>query len=388
MPVIADLASLEPVTEAQDKQEFNTQIAIIGGGSAGACCALALRQQGFNRVTLIESSAYDQFRIGESIPPESKHILSQLGIWNEFLAQQHQPCYGSCSWWGDERRGYNDSLLNPHGHGWHLNRVKFNQFLADQARNKQVELLTDCQFLTALPSNRKSQRLELKLRGQLHYLNADFVVDASGAKGLFAKSQGSQKIFSTPLICSSRRYQIIDKNHPLTGLTYLEAVDSGWWYAARLPEQQLLISHTTDNETFRQRGLKNEPNWTQELLRSPNTCQLLKGSQAVDPKPVIYSAPSFVLDKMTGENWLAIGDAASSFDPVTSQGIIKSMSDGVLAASCVADYLGKGVDAALGAYQAIVGQRHQQYRQLRQYYYRLETRFADSLFWQKIQSQM
>lgn len=366
--------------------ETDTQVAIIGGGSAGACCALALRQCGVKHITVIESSCYDQFRIGESIPPESKPLMLQLGIWQAFLNEQHEPCYGSRSWWGDERRGYNDSLLNPLGHGWHLDRVKFNRFLALQTEAAQVSLLTGYQFCSAEHKSNGGYTMQLLHGKHSHVLTADFVIDASGAKGVFAKSQGSHKLFSSPLVCSSRLFEITDSCHPLSGLTHLEAVDTGWWYAARLPHNKLLLSHNTDGDTFKNLRMKNSQYWEAELQRSSNTYQFIEGCHPLDDNPVIYSTPSFVLDKMIGTHWLSIGDAASCYDTITSQGIIKSMSDGVSVANEVARYLQNKDYSVLERYQSYISQRHQQYRHMRDYYYRQEGRFKNNSFWKKMHS--
>jgi len=368
------------VNTGQAPVDLTTNVAIIGGGSAGACCALALRQCGVEKITLIEASSFDQFRIGESIPPETKPLLLKLGIWQAFLAEQHQPCYGSRSWWGDDRRGYNDSLLNPRGHGWHLDRVKFNLFLAKQGQKAQVSLLTHHHFCTAAALPNGGYRLKILHDNQACYVHADFVVDASGAKCYFAKAQGSHKQFSSPLLCSARLYHIIDGNHPLTGLTQLEAVPSGWWYAAKLPHNKLIISHTTDHGTFRKLQLKNIKRWNDELMRSTNMKVLVDGTRPLDIKPRIYSAPSFVLDTLTGKDWLAIGDAASSYDPLMSQGIIKSMSDGLSAAPCIAHYLQKRESGALEDFQSNVKTRHQQYRQMRDFFYSQESRFKDQSY--------
>lgn len=363
---------------------LNAEIAIIGGGPAGACCALALRRRGAKRITLIEASGFDRFRIGESIPPECKSLMLKLGIWQAFLAEQHLPCYGSRSWWGDEHRGYNDSLLNPLGHGWHLDRVKFDRFLATQAQQAHVTLLTHHQFYGAVAAPGGGFRLKLRHNKRTHYLNADFVIDASGAKSLFAKLQNSGKQYSSPLLCSSGLYKINGDNHPLTGLTHLEAVVSGWWYAARLPQNLVMLSHTTDSRTFRTLNLKSHSCWNEELRRATQTHSLCEGLQAINIKPAIYSAQSFVLNNLVGSRWMAIGDAASCFDPITSQGIYKSMSDGISAASCVTDYIHNNDFRLLEEFQAMVKTRHQQYRNMRHYFYLQERRFKDHSFWQQM----
>ena len=66
---------------------------------------------------LVESSRYEISRIGETVPPDTRLLLDQLGILADFLAEKHEPGLGSCSSWGADELGYNDFLFNPQGNG-------------------------------------------------------------------------------------------------------------------------------------------------------------------------------------------------------------------------------------------------------------------------------
>ena len=121
-------------------------VAILGGGPAGCATALALRQQGISRILVVESGFYQNIRVGESIPPDTRVLLEKLGIWSDFLKEEHEPCLGSCSSWGHDRLGYNDFLFNPHGNGWHLDRRRFDALLARKAEETGVTLSLFCHF--------------------------------------------------------------------------------------------------------------------------------------------------------------------------------------------------------------------------------------------------
>ena len=85
---------------------------------------------------------------------------------------------------------------------------------------------------------------------------------------------------------------------------------------------------------------------------------------------------------MAGEKWIAVGDAASAFDPIASQGIYKALSDGLEAARAIAAYL-RGSRDALDAYRAMVTERFEAYLENRNYFYRLENRWPASAFWSR-----
>ncbi|HSX88930.1 MAG TPA: FAD-dependent oxidoreductase, partial [Pseudomonas sp.] len=177
------------------------RVAIIGGGPAGCAAALALAGAGIDGVQLLEAGDYSRQRVGESLPPDTRLLLAKLGLWDEFRQQQHDPCLGSCSAWGSDELGYNDFLSNPQGHGWHLDRRRFERWLADQAHARGVELLSHTR-LSAVETNGEGYRLELRSPAQpSEYLHADYVIDASGAHARFARLVGARPIELDQLIC-------------------------------------------------------------------------------------------------------------------------------------------------------------------------------------------
>jgi flavin-dependent dehydrogenase len=93
----------------------------------------------------------------------------------------------------------------------------------------------------------------------------------------------------------------------------------------------------------------------------------------------IRPAPAFVLDRICGRDWLAVGDAAA-YDPIASQGIHKALSDGLLSAVAIADHLA-GVRSALDGYAASAAAGFADYLNNRDYLYGMERRWPASTFW-------
>ena len=361
------------------------KVVIIGAGPGGSSCAIALANLGIKDILIVEAGGFDKFRIGESIPPESRTVLLKLGVYDNFLNEGHEPCYGSCSYWGDERRGYNDFLLSPYGHGWHIDRRRFNLFLSGQAEVRGVELVSNYEFINSSQTDKREFNLTLRdAQGKESSIIADFIVDASGARSVFALQQGSKKINNTPLICLAARFNIDNNSNIIPRLTHLEAVEYGWWYAARLPGNLLLAALYTDAGTIKQYGLRKLSVWKDLLSKTKNTGKLTAGIDIVDKKLMAFPAPSFILNKTVGNNWLAIGDAASTYDPLMSQGIMKSITDALFAAQTIAKYFSGSADK-LKEYHYVIATNYKQYLYTRKYFYHLEKRWPESSFWKTYQ---
>lgn len=359
------------------------RIAVIGAGPAGSSCAIALKNSGFKNVYLIDNSKTGKFHIGESIPPDMNLILKKLGIYESFLKENHEPCFGSCSYWGSELRGYNDSLLSPYGHGWHLDRQKFNQFLVEEAGKLDVKVLMNCSYKSSVKTEEGYRIFLDSGNEEIDALEVDFVVDATGSRAVFASEKGSTKNQDTSLVCLGLRFRN-KGNREISKLTHLESVENGWWYAARIPGEHLLVTLYTTSAVVKKRNLHLLENWIKLLQQAPNTNRWITGMEPVDDRTLGFNAPSFCLDKITEDSWMAIGDAATTYDPITSQGIIKSVTHGMRAAEII-DHYSKGSKEALLHFENEVKEQYGLYKDSRSYFYELEQRWPKSDFWAEMQ---
>jgi len=361
-------------------------VVIIGGGPAGSSCAIALAKQGVQDILVLEASNYSKFVIGESIPPNSKRILNSLGVFKDFSKENHLPCYGVCSYWGDDKRGYNDTVLSPFGHGWHLDRRRFNLFLSQQAQKSGIVVEINANFKKGEQLNNGKIAINYSQDGKEKQVTAKFVVDASGSRSLFAKQQGSIQIEGEPLICLARRFKINDAVK-ISSLTRIEAVENGWWYGAKLPNNEMLIAFYTDQETVKLTKMHQVEHWMNALNLTVSIKDEIQESMSLDKNTKGFPARSFCLDNITGENWLAIGDAASAYDPITSRGIYKSLTDGNYAAECISKIL-NNTSHSLTEFETYIAQNYYDYLLERAHYYRSEQRWKESRFWNKFQQKL
>jgi flavin-dependent dehydrogenase len=128
--------------------------------------------------------------------------------------------------------------------------------------------------------------------------------------------------------------------------------------------------------------LSAEDRWFARVLRTRYIAPRLDRCRFVRGSIVVRAAPSYLLDRVAGARWLAVGDAAAAYDPLSAQGIHKALADGLKAAETIAAALASDTDIA-PAYAASIGDSFEEYRTNRNFFYRLETRWAGSSFWQR-----
>jgi flavin-dependent dehydrogenase len=334
------------------------EVAIVGAGPAGAACAIALRRAGIDRVCLLDATrARSAVAIGESIPPDTRTLLDQLGLWPAFLAEDHAPCLGSSSSWGSDVAGFNDFIFNPQGNGWHLDRARFDAFLRRHAVGAGA---------TLIDANAQD-------------VDARFFVDATGSASAIARRAGARQI---PLDRMTFIYGFFDATHAQSQsrLTLLEATEDGWWYAASLPGERLAVAFATDPECVRDRELSRDARWLGAALSTRHVAPRVDGCRFIGGSLVTRTVSTFILDRVCGDDWIAVGDAAACYDPLVAQGIYKAMSDGIDAARCITG------DATTADYASAARERFEDYVRIRNYFYEQERRWPESRFWQRRQS--
>jgi len=357
-------------------------VAVLGAGPAGCATALALKRKGVDRVCVVDPGRHRGSSVGETLPPDVRWVLEELGLWSGFVGEAHEACLGSCSSWGSDALGYNDFVLSPLGKGWHLDRQRFDSFLLDNMVSCGATLISGARFVDCERDRQDGFRLRLRARDDAESLiTARFVVDATGSRSAFARRAGARRNYLDSLTFV---YGFFDNSagRSVSRLTMLEAVEAGWWYAAGVPGQRVAVAFATDADVVRRDMLFREERWLARVLRTRHIAPRLDGCGFLGNSLAIRAAPSFLLDPVAGAGWLAVGDAAATYDPLSSQGIHNALEDGIAAANTIAAAIASDTKAP-GGYPQAMAARFKEYQANRNYFYDLETRWPGSAFWER-----
>ena len=350
-------------------------VVVAGGGPAGAAAALALRRGG-RRVVLLEGAAGGS-RVGESLPPAARPLLRDLGVLARVEADGHLASFGNQSAWGDASPSATDFVFDPNGTGWLLDRARFDASLCAAARDAGVEVRAG--RVEGVEGGPGRWRLRLAGGGAT---DAAWLVDATGRRCAVARRAGGVRRVDDGLLAFHARFRLsAGAPSDRDARTTVEAVREGWWYTARVPGGERVAAFLTDRDTADRAALLTVEGFRAALASARVVREILAG-RGYQPaaRPRGTEACGARLVSPFGEGWTAVGDAALSFDPLSSQGILTALYTGLRGAQAVLAAL-EGDAAALPAYATRLAEVRGAYLRNRAAAYAAERRWPDAPFW-------
>ncbi len=348
------------------------RVAVVGGGPAGATLATLLARRGV-ATQLLETSAEPADKPGECLPPNLSPLLRMLGLDAAMANDGHLPSFGRRWAWGDAQPVEEDFVAEPHGRGWHLDRRRFEARLRHQAEAAGVLWRAGRRVVGCEPLE---HRIELRLAdGSL--VTAELVVDATGRTAAVARAFGARRVHDDALV-GTVGYTGPDGRLADT-YTLVEAIATGWWYSALRRDGSLVLALMTDGpEAPRNRDL-----WRARLAEAPCTsARLATHGGTIDGSLRRRPAGMARLDRISGARWLAIGDAATAFDPISSYGIGSALGSACEAADAIETRLA-GSPEAFVAYDRTIEAAWTQCVAAWRQCYAAEGRWSDSPFWRR-----
>jgi flavin-dependent dehydrogenase len=314
-----------------DREARQPEIAIIGGGPAGAAAGRMLARCG-HRVLLVARTRDPARDFTESLPPSTHALLSELGVLD---AVQRSGCIrttGNTVWWG-AREGVRETFEMADGPtGYQVFRPAFDRLMLEQAADAGVEIHRASVVQSVRPG---ADGIALRIAGPdglIRDTTAQFVLDASGRAGTIARH-------------GWRRYDAAFRGQALIGLwkesaprpvssagdTLVESSPVGWGWSCPSADGERHVGILVDAKTTGlQRGRQFDETYLRALTALPQLSALLTDGRllrawACDAS--VYDACRYAEGAV-----LLAGDAGSFIEPLSSFGVKKALASGWTAA--------------------------------------------------------
>ncbi len=355
--------------------------AVVGGGPGGSVASLVLARAGC-RVLLTEAGGRPAFKVGETLPPACRPLLSDLGLWSCVAAGEHHPCPGNIVSWGGPDLASHDFIRDPNGCGWHLDRPRFDADLRAVVREAGAEVWESCRVHRwSFDSAANGWTIQLAKGGAESTVYARWLIDGTGRRAAIAASCGAFTQVADQMVA----YAVL-LPAPATDAdqrTWIEAAPDGWFYSALLPRRRRLIAFFTDIDLWPSDAWRTGDDMLQRIAQTTHFRQFI-GDKNQSTRLYRFPAYTATHAAFAGPGWLAVGDATLAFDPLSSQGIFHAIYTGLRGAEAILAS-DNGDTNAIMAYEQRIRAIEAAYLSHRLSLYRAENRWQANAFWQRRQ---
>lgn len=323
---------------------MKTDVVIVGSGVSGLILSFLLKEKNIDHVVLDRVENRKTFELPETIPPATLVLLETLNLL-ELFSKSSSKTFGYHSLWeSDALTTDNFFNHNPYKHGLKLRKKKLLHGLG--------QLVTECivPFHTLVDIARTEDRVAVRVESNhaRQTIDAKVLVDATGRNraaikhlGVASESFGNQVALS----CHLPYFRHPQLMHPV----FVESFEHGWGIVSSLNEQINGMTLYTEKGSPILPQLKDYRNWAVVLEETKLLKDFLSNDQ--HRKVVGGKADSSRAFQMAGSNWLAIGDAAIAFDPLSSHGISNAIFCANTASNAIRSRLSEDTDSSFKNYE-------------------------------------
>ena len=342
---------VQPASDDEPLREYD--VLVIGGGPGGSTIAALLAEQG-RSVVVLEKDRHPRFHIGESLLPFNVPLLDRLGVLAEvqrigmpkfgieFVSPQHAK-----------------SSFLEFSNGWHrdmhysfqVRRAEFDHVLLRNAERKGAVIVEGCRVTAVeFPPTGGVEVQSLRDDGRATAWRARFLVDASGRDAFVAAKLRTKR--------RNRRHQsaaifghFSDAERlpgRAAGNISIFWFTHGWFWFIPLSDGTTSVGVVCHPDYLRRREVDVTEHFLQQIALCPALAARLQRATLTQAATGTGNY-SYNCERMHGERYILIGDAAGFIDPVFSTGVYLAMHGAFLGADAVATCL----DQPARAHQAM-----------------------------------
>lgn len=331
-----------PMTSAQSNGKGSAEafdVIIVGGGPAGTTAASLLRKYNPElRVMVLEKEVFPRDHIGESQLPAIGPVLHEMGVWDAVEAAGFPIKLGGSYTWGRDADQWDfdfypvEKFMDEPRPAKYEGQRRYTAFQVDRALYDDI-LLKHAARLGA-HTREGAQVRDVGVEGDRithvtlesgEVLTARHYIDASGNVGVLRRALGIGVDVTEELknVAIWDYWQNTEWGEYIgVGGTRIQirSLPYGWIWFIPLGPTRTSVGLVIPAEHLKRLGLSNEQVYLKGLADQPQIAGLLaKGTREM--KLTATKDWSQLCDRLSGENWLLVGEAAGFADPILSAGM-------------------------------------------------------------------
>lgn len=335
--------------------QYDYDVAIIGGGPAGASMAAYLAKHGV-KCAVYEREVFPRPHVGESLVPSSTRVLKDLGLLPKMEEYGFPHKLGAvwtvatsyltaCHDWeglepdpeADIRFDEREQIGVEQNHTYHVDRGVFDQLLLNRAGELGAAVfegtaINDVGF--------HDDHVELGISnngekgngaGGRTRIKVKMVVDASGRRtflGNRLKLKVNDPVFDQFAIHAwfeDFDRGCIDREKKEYIFVHFLPITNAWIWQIPITERITSIGVVTQRKNFRGGRQDRETYFWDCLASRPELYDAIR--QAKQIRPFTEEGDySYAMTEITGDRWMMIGDAGRFVDPIFSTGVSIALS--------------------------------------------------------------
>jgi FADH2 O2-dependent halogenase len=332
-------------------------VVVIGAGPAGLTLGCYLAERGIECL-VVEKEHHPRPHVGESLMPSTVRIMREIGF-HSMVESADFPRSGGVVYHPqigfDVALAYKDFPQDgiDQEYTYHVDRARFDMLLLKHAETLGCRILQGVSVAEVLfGDDGHAGGIRGVVAGQELFIEAKIVVDASGRSTLLGRQLGLRSDhqvldqFALHTWCAG-----VDRGrHKTENWTHVYFVPElrGWAWQAPIDDDITSIGLVAARDRYRDSQLDLDAFFQTGLRGNRKLARATRHAQPIDDLhgDVNYS---YRLDRVCGDGWLAVGDAARFLDPVFSSGVSVAMHSARGAARVIEAALESG-DLSRGAF--------------------------------------
>lgn len=328
--------------------EESVDVLVIGAGPSGCVSASYLQNNNIN-VKIVEKEKFPRYVIGESLLPRCMDHFEEVGLLEILKKQKYEIKRGARFLKKGEVCNFDFSKKFTNGWDWtwQVPRAHFDNVLAEETQRKGVPIDFENEVIDIVFDGTKSKTTVKDKNGNIKFINAKYIIDASGYGRVLPRLLNLIKPSALPK--HSSIFTITkDINRPAGNegtLISFDVVDKEiWLWVIPFSDGTTSIGFVGPTEFINSYKGSSTEMLTEMLKLSNYFNNRFKGVPHLF-EPKIIQNFSTAVKQIYGKGYILTGNSGEFLDPIFSSGVTFATETGLLAAKLVTKIIkGENVD--------------------------------------------